>query len=134
VGVQLAESLDLPAITNIEELTLEDERNIGVKRMLERGYIRARLKLPAVITVTSKINQPRLASILNIMAATQKEITCWNAADISADTGCVGFSGSPTRFYQMSEFHARRQGDILRGKPEEVVARAIDKLTKMGVL
>lgn len=134
VAVQLAEFLDLPCITGAEELTFENERSLLVKRIWERGYIKVRIKLPAVIAVTDKINQPRLPTVLGIMAATQKEIKSWNAADISADVSRVGLSGSPTRVSQMSEFHAKRQGEILQGSPEEVVTLAIDRLGKLEML
>ena len=134
VAVQLAEFLDLPAVTNVEELTFEDEQSLVVRRIWERGYIRTRIKLPAVIAVTDKANQPRLPNILGIMAATQKEIKCWNAPDVGADVSCVGLNGSPTQVFQMSEFHAKRQGEILQGSPEEVVTLAIDKLVKLEVL
>ena len=134
VAVQLAEFLDLPCITNVEELAFDDEQSLGVKRLWERGYIRARLKLPAVLAVTNRINQPRLPTVLSIMAATQKEIECWDVADVGADESCVGLSGSPTRVFQVSEFHARRQGEVLQGSPEEVVTLAVDRLVKLEML
>jgi hypothetical protein len=34
----------------------------------------------------------------------------------------------------MCEFHARRQGEILQGIPEETVKQAIDKLTKLELI
>ena len=132
--VQLAEFLDLPCITNAEELTFESEQSLLVKRIWERGYIKVRIKLPAVIAVTDRVNQPRLPNILGIMAATQKEIKNWSAADIGADVSQVGLSGSPTQFLEIGEFHAGRQGEILKGLPEEVVTRAIDKLVKLEML
>ena len=134
VAVQLAELLDLPCITNAEEVTFENEQSLLVKRIWERGYIKARVKLPAVIAVTGKVNQPRLPNVLGIMAATQKEIKKWDAADTSADVSRVGLSGSPTQVSQMSEFHAKRQGEILQGSPEEAVTLAIDKLVKLEML
>ncbi len=134
VAVQLAEFLNLPGITDVREITFEDEQSLLVKRVWERGYIKARIKLPAVIAVTDKINQPRLPTVLGIMAATQKEIKSWNAADIGADVSHVGLSGSPTQVFQISEFHAKRQGEILQGLPEEVVTKAIDRLVKLEVL
>ena len=134
VAVQLAEFLNLPCITSVEELTFEDEPGLFVKRIWERGYIKVRLKLPAVISVTDKINQPRLPNIAGIMAATQKEIKTWNAADIGADVTRVGLDGSPTRFYGVSEFHAKRQGAIFQGEPEEVVDGAVERLLKLEVL
>lgn len=134
VAVQLAEFLDLPCITDVEELAFEDEQSILVKRIWERGYIKARTKLPAVIAVTAKINQPRLPTILGIMAVAQKEIKSWNAADTNADVSRVGLSGSPTQIFEVSEFHAKRQGEILQGSPEEVVNLAIDRLVKREML
>ena len=86
------------------------------------------------LAVTDKINQPHLPNILGIMAIAQKEIKSWNAADIEADVSLVGLSGSPTCFLQMSEFHARRQGEILPGSPEEAVNLAIAKLVKLEML
>ena len=86
------------------------------------------------IAVTDKINQPRLPSILGIMAVAQKEIKSWNAADASADVSYVGLSGSPTQFLEMSEFHAGRQGEILQGSPEEVVTLAIDRLVELEIV
>ena len=134
VAIQLAELLDLPCITDAEELTFENEQSLSIKRTWERGYIKVRIKLPAVIAVTDKINQPRLPTVLGIMAATQKEIKNWNATDISADVSRVGLSGSPTMVYQISEFHAKRQGEILQDAPEEVVNLAIDRLVKLEIL
>jgi len=134
VAVQLAEFLDLPCITDAEELTFENEQSLLAKRVWERGYIKARVKLPAVIAVTDKINQPRLSTILGIMAVAQKEIKLWNTADTGADVSRVGLSGSPTQVSEMSEFHAKRQGEILQGPPEEMVTLAIDRLTKLGML
>ncbi len=134
VAVQLAEFLDLPCITNAEELSFEDERSLIVKRIWERGYIKVRIKLPAVIAVTDKANQPRLPTVLGILAATQKEIKNWNAADTGADVSRVGLSGSPTQVFEVSEFHAKRQGEILQGSPEEAVTLAIDRLVKLEML
>ena len=134
VAMQLAEFLDLPCVTDVEELTFDDEESLLVKRRWERGYIKARLKLPAVIAVTDKINQPRLANILGIMAVSQKEIKTWTATDVGANAGRVGLSGSPTQFSEMSEFHAEREGEILQGSPEEMVTSAVDKLLKLEML
>ncbi len=134
VAVQLAEFLDLPCVTNVEQLTFEDEQSLLVKRIWERGHIKVRIKLPAVIAVTDRINQPHLSTIPGIMAATQKEIRNWAATDIGADASQIGISGSPTQVLEVSEFHAERQGEILQGSPEAVVTEAIDRLVKLEVL
>jgi len=134
VAVQLAEFLDLPVITNVEELTLEDEQSLLLRRAWERGYIKVRVKLPALIAVTDKINQPRLPNILGIMAATQKEIKNWRAADVNANNSRIGSAGSPTQFFAVGEFHAKRQGEIFQGSPAEAVDGAVKRLLERGVL
>jgi len=134
VAVQLAEFLKFPSITDVEELIFEDEQSLLVKRIWEQGHIKVRIKLPAVIAVTARINQSRLPNVSGIMAATQKEIKRWGAVDIGADLNRVGLDGSPTRFFQVSEFHAERQGEVFQGSPEEVVNMAIDRLVKLEML
>jgi len=134
VPIQLAEFLKLPCIFDADELVFEDERGLLIKRRWEQGYIKVRTKLPAVIAVTAKINQPRLPNVSGIMAAIRKEIKKWGADDIGADLSRVGLEGSPTRFFQISEFHAERQGEVFQGSPEEVINMAIDRLVKLEVL
>ena len=134
VAVQLAELLSLPAVTNVAEITVEEDGCLVLKRVWERGFVRVRTRCPAVIGVTANINQPRLATLTGIMAATQKTVTCWNAADINAESACVGLDGSPTQFYQLSEFHAKRQGELLEGSPEDVVSKTVARLTRLEIL
>jgi electron transfer flavoprotein beta subunit len=134
VPVQLAEFLDLPCVTNADELTIQDEQTLLVRRAWEHGYIRARAKLPAVVAVTDKINQPHLPGVLDIMAATGKEIREWRSTDIGVPGDHVGLIGSPTRFYQIGEFHAARQGVLLTGSPAEVLDWAIQRLVELEML
>lgn len=134
VPLQLAEFLGLPCITDTDEITIQDEQTLLAKRVWERGYIKARMKLPAVVAVTGTINQPRLPSVLDIMAATRKEIKEWHAADIGAPVGDIGLDGSPTRFHQIDQFHATRQGVLLRGSAEEAVNKAIARIVALEML
>ena len=133
VAVQLAEILNLPAVTSVEEIVI-GEGFLQVKRAWEKGYARLKVALPAVIAVNEKINQPRLASIMGIMATSRKEIKTWCPADVRAEAGFIGASGSPTRFYEISQLQAGRHGEILQGVPEETVAIAVEKLRKLELL
>ncbi|MDD4858666.1 MAG: electron transfer flavoprotein subunit beta/FixA family protein [Dehalococcoidales bacterium] len=134
VAVQLAELLNLPCVTDVVEITAESAQSLVMKREWEQGFLRVRANLPAVVAVDGKVNQPRLPNVLDIMAARQKEIREWCAADTGVAPACVGLAGSPTQFWQVSEFHARRHGEILQNPPDEAVAAAVDKLVKQGLL
>ena len=74
VGVILAERLGLPHATIVMEVQIAD-RTLRVKRELEGGWFQwVAMRLPAVLTIQSGINQLRYATLKGIMAAKKKEI------------------------------------------------------------
>ncbi len=82
VGPRLAELLNLPLITPVRKLTVEGD-TVVVERTLEDAYETVKAKMPALITVTREINQPRIPSLMMIMKASKKEIATWTAADLN---------------------------------------------------
>jgi len=81
VGSRLAELLKLPLITSVRKITLQDNTVIA-ERTLEDVYETVKAKMPALITVTREINQPRIPSLMMIMKASKKEIVTWTATDL----------------------------------------------------
>jgi electron transfer flavoprotein beta subunit len=73
VGVRVAEALDLPCVTGIKALHLEDG-SLKVRRQTESGWERAELPLPAVLTVKEGLNLPRYPSLPGRLKAKKKEI------------------------------------------------------------
>jgi electron transfer flavoprotein beta subunit len=134
VPLQVAELLGLPCVTDVTEVAIEDERTLLVGRAWGQGRIRARMSLPGLVAVSSGINRPRLPTVLDIMAATQKGIAEWRAADIGLHPDCVGLAGSPTRVHELCQFHASRGGELLSGPPEEAVETALSRLAELEVL
>jgi len=59
VGPQLAEKLDLPQITYLEELVALDGRTLRVRRNVGNGFELVEAELPVLITVTGAANAPR---------------------------------------------------------------------------
>jgi len=82
VGPRLAELLNLPQVTSARKLSVKDHIVIA-ERTLEDAYETVKAKMPALITVTREINQPRIPSLMMIMKASKKEIVTWTAADLS---------------------------------------------------
>ena len=70
VGPQIAEKLGLPQVTYVKEFQLEEEAVI-VKRALEDGYEKLKLKLPCVLTAIKELNTPRYMSVPGIRKAGQ---------------------------------------------------------------
>ncbi len=81
VGPRLSELLDMPQVTSVKKLDFEDNA-IVAERSLEEVTEIVRAQLPAVVTVTREINQPRIPSLMMIMKASKKEIVTWTLADL----------------------------------------------------
>lgn len=68
----LAEYLSIPVITFVGKLEI-DGSSLRAERFLETGYEVVEASLPAVVSVTSEINEPRIPSVLQIMRAGRRE-------------------------------------------------------------
>ena len=127
VGPSLAEKLGYPHTTCVRKIEEIGEGFIRCQRMTEDGYEVIELPLPAVITVTKEINEPRLPSIKGMMRAKKAEIKILTAEDIGADKDLCGLKGSPTQVVEtfapvfetrseMIEGDAAKQAEILAEK------------------
>jgi electron transfer flavoprotein beta subunit len=83
-GQLLAGLLSWPQATFASKITLAAD-SVEVVREVDQGLETLRLKLPAVVTADLRLNQPRYASLPNIMKAKQKPLTILKAADLGVD-------------------------------------------------
>ncbi|MFC1968560.1 electron transfer flavoprotein subunit beta/FixA family protein [Chloroflexota bacterium] len=134
VAPQLAELLNVPHVTYVKEIDLTTERSWLVRRVIEHGYLRVALELPALIAVVKGINRPRLPSVMAIMEAVGKEYKTWGCGDIEVGEDMVGLAGSPTRVTGMFELEVKRRREILEGPVEEITAKAVKRLRELGVI
>jgi electron transfer flavoprotein beta subunit len=79
VGTMTAELLDLPCVTAISELNIEDGKGTA-RRELEGAAEMVSFPLPAVLTIDEGIARPRLPGLKGIMAAKKKPIEVRDAA------------------------------------------------------
>lgn len=74
-GQMLAALLNWPQATFASQVVIEKEKQMAtVTREIDGGLEKLRLKLPAVITTDLRLNQPRYATLPNIMKAKKKPI------------------------------------------------------------
>jgi electron transfer flavoprotein beta subunit len=85
VGQMLAALLDWPQATfaSVIELSATDAK---VTREVDGGLQTIDVDLPAVVTADLRLNEPRYASLPNIMKAKKKELTVKELASLGADT------------------------------------------------
>ena len=81
VPLILAEMLGLPCIAITRKV--EEKQSEGVcEHIIDSGYQVVSAPLPAVVTVSNELGEPRYPNIRNIMAAARKSPTIWSLADI----------------------------------------------------
>ena len=85
-GQMLAALLDYPQPTNASEVLL-DETSVKVTREIDGGLQTLELTIPAIITTDLRLNEPRYASLPNIMKAKKKELNVISATEMGIDIG-----------------------------------------------
>ena len=126
VGPQIAEKMDLPQVTYVQEFEIEkDMKSITVKRALEDGYEVIKIKTPCMLTAIKELNAPRYMTIGGIFSANEKPIHVWNANDIAIDLDTVGLEASPTNVFRSFTPAPKGKGVILEGDTEKEVAEKL---------
>jgi electron transfer flavoprotein beta subunit len=134
VGPQIAAFLGVPVVTMVEELTEKGEEIWKVKSCIENGYRLMEVKLPALFTVTRRLNVPRALSFSGIIKARKKQILCWSAEDLDVAEDAVGLSGSSTVVSAMTTRSGGRQVEIINGTREEKAEILVQKLADAGLI
>ncbi len=81
---QIAAVLDLPSITFAKSVEVADG-TVKVQRQTEAGYDECECPLPAVVSVTAGVVEPRYPSFKGIMAAKSKPVDQVTVADLGID-------------------------------------------------
>jgi len=134
VGSGIAEILGLPSVTLVKKIDITDSK-ARVERMLADGYAVMEVSLPAVLTVSNEIGEPRYPTIKGIMAAKKKEPIIWKPADIGVDPSQIGAAGRRNKMLKL--FQPVREGkcEMVEGEsPEESGANLALKLRENKVL
>ncbi len=135
VGPQLAEFLDIPHVTNVRGVEFQDGDRLMITRALENGFVRVRVSLPALLTVTRQINEPRVPTVMGIIGEASKSFRVIGAREAGLDPRQVGLAGSPTQMGEATvESEVTRKHEVFRGEPAEAVHKALARLRDMRAL
>lgn len=96
IPAQLAAALDIPVVTNVQELTVQENAALCIRR-LEDSQILVRADLPCVVSFCEYVHTLRLPSISARRRARDKQVEHLTAADIGLPSDGCGMSGSRTR-------------------------------------
>ncbi|ETN40272.1 uncharacterized protein HMPREF1541_04548 [Cyphellophora europaea CBS 101466] len=121
-GQMLAGLLNWPQATQASEVTISGE-DVTVEREVDGGTETLKAKLPMIITTDLRLNEPRYASLPNIMKAKKKKVDKKTLQDLGID------SEPRLKTVKVEEPPARQGG----GKVEDVDGM-ISKLKELGAL
>jgi electron transfer flavoprotein beta subunit len=122
-GQMIAAWLDWPQATSVSKLTKFDGGQLTLTREVDGGLETISVKLPAVITTDLRLNEPRYATLPNIMKAKKKPLEKKTLADlgVTLDTrqDVLSVEEPPTR---------------KAGQKVETVQDLVSKLKQLGAI
>jgi electron transfer flavoprotein beta subunit len=126
VGVSLAQMLGIPHAAIVNRIEISGDRT-KVKRELEGGVEEiVDLKLPAVLTIQTGINEPKYVSLAAILEAEEKEME-----EVPLEKlGLTPTEPTEVTVDQIFFPPIGKVAEILRGNPEEVVIQLTEIIKK----
>lgn len=126
----LAELLDLPAVSPVAKIEEVDGHSLTVHRLIEEGYQRLRVDLPALLGISSEINEPRYPPPRGVMKAERSRIPAWNASDVGLEQ-----STAMVRLRQLQIQLRTSNAELIEGSSgAEQGAALADKLRELGLI
>ena len=126
--------LGIPVVTPVTRIETVDNSNedgtLTVHRLTEEGTQRVRVKLPAMLGVSSEMNEPRLPPMRGLMNAGRAMIPAWKKADLGVEL-------APARVELRKLSIQLREGnaEMIPGKSGAEMGVALaDKLREKGVI
>ena len=114
-GQMLAALAGMPQGTFASEVDVADGK-VKVTREIDGGLQTVELKLPAVVTTDLRLNEPRYASLPNIMKAKKKPLDVKTPADLGVDM-------TPRVTIEKVETPAERKAGVMVGSVDELVEK-----------
>ncbi|OGO22659.1 MAG: hypothetical protein A2144_08045, partial [Chloroflexi bacterium RBG_16_50_9] len=133
-GPGIAEILGLPGVTLARKIDVADS-TARVERVTADGYEVVEVSLPAVISVSNEIGEPRYPTIKGIMAAKKIEPVIWKPADIGLEPSHLGGAGQRTKMLRLFQPVHEGKCEMANGEtPEEAAVSLALKLREAKIL
>jgi len=127
-GIMLAEALGIPCVSNVVEISVMDDTHVKVSRLGDAGTELIELELPALITVTDSINEPRLPAMRGIMMAKKKKVSTLDLAALGTSAEEVGCGSPKSEVIAFMASEKRQAGQKFEGDPAEITAQVVELL------
>lgn len=129
VAAQLAELLGLNSATFAKHVEIADGK-VKVQRQTEAGFDEVVTSLPALVSVTAGVVEPRYPSFKGIMAAKNKPVDQVTLADLGLDASQVGWGGARQTVTAVTPAPVREAGEKIvdEGDAHEKIVAFLEEL------
>ncbi len=128
IGPRVASLLNIPQITYASTITVENDKIISQKDLGDKA-VTIESTYPVLATVTKEINEPRLPSLMQILAAANKPIHEWSIEDVQTQQLQPTISTLEIKGVSMERKNIIYENDI-----DESIGKLVNELAKEGVL
>lgn len=128
VGPGIAAWLDIPAVTFVSSIECSVFSRLDCSRLIEDGYQRVSVTLPALITVVKEIGAVRLPTLKGKIRARSTEIPVMTAESLSAHKPLWGLANSPTKVVKIGKATVARAGKRVVVDDKFTAEDAVDSL------
>jgi electron transfer flavoprotein beta subunit len=129
VPAQVAELLGWPSLTFAKQVDIADGK-VVIQRQTEQGYDVVEASLPAVVSVTAGVVEPRYPSFKGIMAAKNKPVEVVSVADLGLEASQVGWAGARQEIVDVRQAEERKAGEKVEddGTAHERIVAFLEQL------
>ncbi len=127
-AIILAEFLGIACVSNVIAIEVIDDGNIKVSRLGDLGTEILEVVLPAVITVSDSINEPRLPAMRGIMMAKKKKIQVMDLGALGTSYEEVSGGSLKSEVIEFMESEKRQGGQKFEGDAAEITAQVVNLL------
>ena len=128
VGSAMAEYLGLSLVIRAKSIEAQDGK-LKVERVTANGSEIFEVPLPALVTLSSEMGQPRIPSGRGIIIAAKKQFPKWGAADVGAETAKTGSAAARNSLVKLFIPAYQRTCEFVTGKdPAEAAATLAEKI------
>ncbi len=129
----LAELLDLPQLTFAREVTIDGD-TITVKRAVDSGVQTIQATMPALLSVTASIAEPRYPTFRGLMQAKRKPVDTKSIADLGIDAGSVGEAGAQERVKHVATQSVEKEGIKIHDDGGDSVEQIVAYLKRIEII
>jgi electron transfer flavoprotein beta subunit len=132
VPAAIAELLGWPSLTFAKQLEVDGDK-VRIHRQTPNGHDLVEAEVPAVVTVTGGINEPRYPTLKGIVASRSRPLEQPTLEDLEIDPATVGLAGAGQRITTVAPAPQRQGGEVIEDDGQ-AAQRIADYLAELKLI